>query len=331
MTFRVLVTDYAWPSLDPEREILAAAGCEILVAPEGDEQQLIDLAPEADAVLTNWRPVTGAVLRDATRCKVVARYGVGVDNIDIATASQLGIAVCNVPDFCTEEVADHAMALLLGLWRRVAQFAQQTRDGGWDIQAFGPMHRLRGRTLGLVGYGATAQAVASRAQAFGLSVAAFAPSRVGSEPEEGVEFARSLTELLEKSQAVSLHLPATEHTRHLINRETLRVLPEGAILVNTARGALIDESALLEALTDGRLAGAALDVTDPEPPSPASPLRTHPRVLLTPHAAFCSVESIDELQRKAATNVVTALRGELPSTTLNGAEMPTDAIRINAS
>ncbi len=312
----VLVTDYAWPALDVERGVLAAAGCELLVAERGDEDELVSLAPSADAILTNWKPVTARVLEHATRCVTVARYGVGLDNIDIDAATRLGMIVSNVPDYCIEEVSDHAMALLLALARRVASFAAQTRAGGWDNQEFGTMHRLQGRTLGLVGFGRIGRRVAEKAAAFGLEVLAWSPTLAAPAPL-GVEVAASLDELLGRADAVSLHAPLTEGTRHLIGPRQFSLMRPGAFLINTARGQLIDQGALLEALAHGGLGGAGLDVLDEEPPPLDHPLRHAAGVLLTPHAAFYSAESVRELQEKAAANVVLALEGGVPATTVN--------------
>jgi len=312
----VLVTDYAWPDLDVEREILGQAGCEVVAASTGGEEELVSLAASADAILTNWKPVTARVLDHAARCLTVVRYGVGLDNIDVEAATRLGIVVSNVPDYCVEEVSDHTMALLLALSRRVVAFADQTRTGGWDNQGFGAMHRLRGRTIGLVGFGRIARRVAEKSRAFGLEVAAWSPTLASSAPE-GVTVAQSLADLLPRADIVSLHAPLTPDNYHLLDRRHLRLMRPGAFLINTARGALVDQRALLEALADGRLGGAGIDVLDEEPPPADHPLRLAPGVVLTPHAAFYSAESVRELQEKAAANVVAALTGRAPATTVN--------------
>ena len=312
---RVLVTDYAWPDLDVEHRILPDS--EIVVPQTGTERELIDLVGDVDAILTNWTPVNSAILKSAKRCITVARYGVGLDNIDIATASALGIVVTNVPDFCTAEVADHTLALLLALERKLVPFASQTSSGGWNNAEFGTMRRLGNLTLGLIGYGAIAQEVARRAQAFGIAVVAYSPSRIGAEPADSVTFTRSLRELLSVSNAISLHLPATEQTRGLIGAKELAYLPRGAILINTSRGALVDETSLIEALSSGSLAGAGLDVLGSEPPTYDNRLRSLPNVILTPHAAFLSVDSVAELQTKAARNVAWVLDGKVPEWVVN--------------
>lgn len=321
----VLVTDYAWPSLDPERRILAGMGVEIVAAETGEEDELVELAPRADALLTNWKPVTARVLAHAPRCLTVARYGVGLDNIDVAAATELGIVVTNVPEFCVDEVSDHALALVLALNRRIVDFVGQTRHGGWDNQAAGAMHRLRGQTLGLIGFGRIARRVAAKAQAFGLVVLAYSPSLAPGE-HDGVT-ATSFERVLGSSDVVSLHAPLTDSTRHMIGRAQLDLMRPGAFLVNTARGALVDQVALLDAVVSGRLGGAGLDVMDEEPPAADHPLRHAPGVVITPHAAFYSIESINDLQETAAGNVAAVLDGRLPATVVNSDVLASPALR----
>lgn len=313
-----LVTDYAWPSLDPERAILGEAGLELLVAETGDEDELVELAVDAEAILTNWKKVPARVLERATRCATVARYGVGIDNIDVAAATELGIVVTNVPDYCIDEVAEHTLALLLALGRRIVAFAEQTRSGGWDNQGGGVLRRQRGRTLGLVGYGRIARAVAARARGLGFVVLAWSP-RLAPGIHDGVEGVGSIDELLARSDAVSLHAPLTEETRRMIGREQLARMRPDALLINTARGALIDEEALHDALVGGAIGGAGLDVMSEEPPPVDHPLRSTPGVVMTPHAAFYSVESIEELQQKTAANVIAVLAGTAVPTIVNPA------------
>ena len=314
----MLVTDHAWPSLDIERRLLAAAGAELLVAETGEEDELVALAHSVDAILTNWKRVPPAALEAAPRCLVVSRYGVGVDNIPVERATDLGIVVANVPDFCLEEVSDHAMALILACARRVVGFARATRAGRWDLLGVGRgLPRLREQTLGLVGFGNIARALVPKARGFGLHVIAYTP-RVEPRPgEDGVELTNDLDHLLRESDYVSLHAPATAETRGLIGEEQLRLMKPTAYLVNTSRGALVDEQALYLALTDGRIAGAALDVLSREPPSPDDPLLALDNVIVTPHAAFYSETAIRELQAKAAANVATVLRGGVPATVVN--------------
>lgn len=329
MTRSVLVTDYAWPNLETEQQILAAIGVELVVASTGDEEELTELAADVDAILTNWKPVTGRTLRNASRCVTVARYGVGVDNIDVAAASELGIVVSNVPDYCIDEVSDHALALVLALNRRIVEFAGQTRSGDWDNQGFGPLRRLRGQTLGLVGFGRIARRVAAKAQPFGLSVLAYSPRRDAG-TIEGVRMAESLHEVLTSSDIVSLHAPLVDATHHMIGRDELASMRPGAFLVNTARGALVDHDALREALVRGKLGGAGLDVMDDEPPPSDHPLRTTRGGVMTPHTAFYSVESIHELLVKAVDNVASVLSGRVPAALVNPDVLSSPALRLEA-
>jgi D-3-phosphoglycerate dehydrogenase / 2-oxoglutarate reductase len=310
----VLVTDYAWPSLDIERDVLAAAGASLRVAQSGDECELVELAADADAILTCFRPVTAAVLDAASHCLTVARYGVGLDNIDVAHADRLGMLVTNVPDYCVDEVSDHAAALILALARNVVPFTRDVANGRWDNTAHGPLHRLRGRTLGLVGYGAIARSLATKMRAFGMDVLAYAPSLRTSQE---LEAAASLDDLLTRADVVSLHVPLGPATRGLIGARELGLMKAGSHLVNTARGAVVDSGALSAALGSGHLAGAALDVLPTEPPDPDDPLLRAPNLILTPHAAFDSVEAVQELQRKAANNVLDILQGRRPAYPIN--------------
>jgi D-3-phosphoglycerate dehydrogenase / 2-oxoglutarate reductase len=311
---KVLVTDYAWPSLDLERALLAEVGAEIVEARTGEEDELIALAPPCDAILTCWKRVTPAVLDAAPRCRVVGRYGVGLDNIAVDHATELGIIVTNVPDFCIDEVSEHALALILALTRRVVSFARQTRGGDWDNQAAGSIHRLRGQTLGLVGCGRIGGATGAKARALGMEVLGF--TRSGRVPD-GIEPVAELDSLLERSDAVSLHLPLTPETEGLIGEAQLRRMKPSAFLVNTSRGAVVDQAALARALGEGWIGGAGLDVLASEPPDPADPLLALDAAIVTPHASFYSEESTVDLQRRAAACVATVLRGEVPETVVN--------------
>ena len=328
-THKVLVTDYAWPSLEIERELLAAVGGELVVAETGDEEELVALAPAVDAVLTNWRRVPPAALEAAPGCLVVSRYGVGVDNIPVDLATELGILVVNVPDFCLEEVSDHALALVLACARRIVTFARATREGRWDLAEAGRgLPRIREQTLGLVGFGNIARAVVPKARGFGLRVMAYTPRLADGAREDGVELTSDLGRLLAESDYVSLHAPATGETRGLIGEEELRLMKPTAYLVNTSRGALVDEHALRLALTEGWIAGAALDVLGEEPPSAEHPLLRLDNVIVTPHAAFYSDAAIAELQTKAARNVALVLRGELPEAVVNPAVLERPTLRL---
>jgi D-3-phosphoglycerate dehydrogenase / 2-oxoglutarate reductase len=330
MSASVLVTDYAWASLAIERAILDEVGAELLVAESGDPEELIALAAGADAILINWKRLPQEALNVAANCLVVARYGVGVDNIPVERATELGILVANVPDFCVEEVSDHALALLLACARRIVTFARSTREGSWDLLGLGRgLPRLRGQRLGLIGFGNTARTLVPKAQGLGLEVTAYTPRLTpGRDEQTGVELTDDFAYLLATSDYVSLHAPATADTRDLIGEDALRAMKPGAYLINTSRGALIDEQALERALTEGWIAGAALDVFAEEPARPGHPLLTLDNVIATPHAAFYSEPAIAELATKAARNVACVLRGEVPATVVNPAVLALPAYRL---
>jgi D-3-phosphoglycerate dehydrogenase len=328
--FTVLVTDHAWPSLALERAILAEVGAELVVEESGEPDALVRLAAGADAILTNWRRLPEEALDAASRCLVVARYGVGVDNIPVAHATELGILVANVPDFCVEEVSDHALALLLACARRIVTFARATRAGSWDLlgSARG-LPRLRGQRLGIIGYGGIARALIPKAAGLGLEITVFTPRlSPGRDDATGVETTNDLAYLLAVSDYVSLHLPATPETRGLIGEEALRAMKPTAYLINTARGALIDEAALERALEEGWIAGAALDVLAEEPARAGHPLPCLDNAIVTPHAGFYSEPAIADLATRAAGNVAAVLRGELPPTVVNPAVVDLPAYRL---
>lgn len=316
---RVLVTDSVFRDLDIERSILEPLGAELALAPAADEETLAREAASAAAIMTVYARVTAPVVDSAARagCRIIARYGVGYDNVDVEAATRHGIQVTYVPDYCLDEVADHAMAMLLALARGVPEGSRSVREGGWQVPQAG-IHRLAGRRLALLGMGRVGQRVARRARAFGLSVIAYDPPAVNW--EEGVERAGTLEEAVAEADFVSLHAPLTADTRHLVSAATLALMRRAPVLVNTARGGLVDLEAATRALEEGRLGGLALDVTEIEPLPDGHPLRRHPRALITPHMAFFSVEAQEELKRRVADEVARALRGEPPRSPVNHPE-----------
>ena len=326
--YTVLVTDYAWPSLEIEREILAAVDAELLVAETGDEEELVRLAPQANAILTNWKPVPPASLDAGLGCLIVSRFGVGLDNIPVDRATELGILVTNVPDFCLDEVSDHAMALLLACARRIVAFARSTHACEWNLELGRGLPRLRGQTLGLVGLGSIARKLVPKACGFGLDVIAYTPRLTSDGLPDGVRAATSLEELLGTSDYVSIHAPSTPETRGLIGEAELRAMKPSAYLINTSRGALVDEGALARAVAEGWIAGAALDVLSQEPPAPDHPLIGLDRVIVTPHVAFYSEAAIAELETKAARNVAEALSGRVPEAVVNPEVLGLPSLRL---
>jgi D-3-phosphoglycerate dehydrogenase len=317
MSFIVAITDYVFPSLEPEQRVLAPLGVELRPAQCKSEEEIIELTRGADGVLNCYAKMTTRVIEKLDRCKIIARYGIGVDNVDLAAATHAGILVTNVTDYCIDEVSDHALALLLSLARQIVAADRAVKGSAWDVVAHGGIRRLRGQTLGLLGFGKIAKALASKVQPFGMRVLVYDPYL---EPElisrHGAE-AASLDRLLAESDAISIHVPLSPETRNLIGQRELARMKSTAFLINTSRGGIVDEQALAIAIKEGRLGGAALDVLNVEPPPPDHPLRQAPNVILTPHLAFYSRESVIELQTKAAEEVARALTGEPPRSPVN--------------
>ena len=317
MSFVVAVTDYVFPSLEPEQRVLGPLGVELRPRQCKSEEEIIELTRGADAVLNCYAKMTARVIEKLDRCKIIARYGIGVDNVDLAAASKARILVTNVPDYCIDEVSDHALALLLTLARKIVTADTGVKSGNWNVTAHAEIRRLRGQTVGLIGFGKIAKALASKVQPLGMRVLVYDPyleaeliSRHGAE-------AVSLDRLLAESDAISIHVPLSSKTRNLIGPDELARMKSTSFLINTSRGGIVDEQALAEALTAKRLGGAALDVLSVEPPPPDHPLRQAPNIILTPHLAFYSRESVIELQTKAAEEVARALKGEPPRSPVN--------------
>ena len=308
----IAVTDSVFPSLDQAMAALKRLDPEIRIAKSADKADILDVARDADGVLVTYAKLPGELLRELQRCKVIGRFGLGVDNIDIKAAAALNITVTYVPDYCLREVSDHAMALVLALARKVPFSNSLTQQGRWEMPAVVPIRRLDGQILGLIGLGNIPRLVVPKAKAFGFKVVAHDPFVSAAKAEElGVALV-SFERLLEISDFISVHAPLTPQTRGLFNTDAFDRMKKGAYIVNTARGPLIDEAALVVALDAGRLGGAALDVVATEPLSKDSPLLGRPNVIITPHTAFYSVEALEELQTKCAADVARVLSGEKP-------------------
>ena len=308
----VAVADSPFPSLDPAREALSRVNAELKMAAEPTPDGILAVAREADAVLVTYAKITAEMISEMKNCKSIGRFGIGVDNIDIAAATEAGIVVTYVPDYCFDEVSDHAMALLLDLARKVSFSNGLVQAGRWEMPAVAPLYRLRGRTLGLVGFGNIPQIVVPKAQAFGLKVVAYDPFVPKEKAAElGVEL-MELDALLATSDYVSVHAPLTPETKHLIGADAFKKMKPTALLVNTARGPLVDTDALAVALDNGEIGGAALDVVPVEPLPADSPLLNRDNLILTPHTAFYSVDALLDLQTKAAQDVARVLAGERP-------------------
>jgi len=306
---RVLITDHTWPDVGVETALLEAAGLQVVDAPAPDEATLAALAADAVAIMTCFARVTPAVIDNAPDLRVVARYGVGVDNIAVDSASARGIPVTYVPDYCVAEVAEHALALLLAQARGVARYNASVKARTWDLGVAAPLRRIEGQTLGLIGCGRIGARLAAKAVGLGLRVLAYDPAPVA--PPPGVVSA-SFDEVLGQSDFVSVHVPLTPATRGLIGESALRQMKPTAYLVNTARGGLVDTTALVRALREGWIAGAGLDVLPQEPIAADDPLLDLDTVVLTPHVAFYSEESLADLRRRTAQSVVDVLADRAP-------------------
>ncbi|HEX3845060.1 MAG TPA: C-terminal binding protein [Steroidobacteraceae bacterium] len=306
----VLLTDYAWPDLMIEAAIIEGAGLRLVSGPAkpATAEAIAALAAEHQpaAIMTNWAPVSAAAIAVSAPLRIVARLGVGLDNIAVDEATRRGVWVTNVPDYCIEEVSDHAVAMLLAWARGLVHFDGEVRAGRWE-PAGARLRRVHDLTCGIIGLGRTGQRTAQKLRGFGVRLLGHA--RRADRSLTGVE-TTTLEELLSRSDVVIVHVPLTADTHHLLGRERIALMKPGAFLVNVSRGAVIDTRALSDALESGRLGGAALDVLEDEPRVPPGLLR--PDVILTPHVAFSSDASLRELRSKASEEVVRVLRGERP-------------------
>ncbi|NQW17866.1 MAG: C-terminal binding protein [Chloroflexi bacterium] len=317
MTHKVLITDYTWPNIDAETAILNAAGIEVIVAPNSEVTTLRDLAVDVDAIMFCFAAVPDEAIRAATKCKVASRFGIGVDNINRALCTELGIVVTNVPDYSLEEVADHVMANILTFNRHLIPLNRSVRETGWGSMGL-PMHsrRLSTTTLGIVGMGRIGRTLVTRARAFGMRVLASDPLLTEDNKPDGVQVS-DLPTLLAESDFVTLHTPLIPQTTGLIGKAELAAMKSTAFLVNAARGPLIDDDALVSALRSGEIAGVALDVTPVEPLPADHPLTTMDNVIMTPHTAFHSLESLNELEVRTAREVVRVLDRQMPENLVN--------------
>ena len=304
------VTDHVFPNLEPATRVLSELRAEVKLADAPTPEAILKVARDADGLLVTYAKVPAQVIEQLTRCKIIARFGIGVDNVDIDAATRAGILVTNVPDYCVDEVSDHAFALLLALVRKIPFANQRAQAGKWEMPAVVPIHRLRGRVLGLVGFGKIPQALTTKAQALGLQVQTADPYITAETTAKFNVKLVTLPELLKTSDYISVHAPLTPETNKMFNADAFRQMKRGAFVVNTARGPLVDEQALIDALDAGQLAGAALDVLPQEPLAPNSRLLGRDNLILTPHIAFYSEESNVELQTKAAQQVALVLSGK---------------------
>ena len=326
-TRTVVITSNVFPGLEVEQEVLAPLNVELVKRPCQNQDQLIDAGKDAAALIIGNVPINAGVLSHFPRCLAIVKPSVGVDNIDIDAATAAGICVANVPDYGTDEVATHAMALLLNALRYVDAVAADVRAGRWQPKPPYPIQRSSGRTLGIVGFGRIGRSVARKAAGFGWRLLAWDPylddEEMRSRGVDPVDFET----LLAQSDFVTLHLPLTEETEGLIDAGVLAKMKPTAFLVNTARGAIVDSAALHQAVESGQIAGAALDVVDEEPPQPDHPLYRTDRILVTAHVAWYSEQAFDDVRVRAVQEVAHVLQGELPRNLLNPEVQPRYALR----
>ena len=299
---KLLLSDIAWPDTSIEQELCDEAGIELVIAPDSSEETLSQLALDCDGILTCWANITSKVIAAAgSRCKVVSRMGIGLDNIDVQYCTAQNIPVTNVPDYCLQEVAEHTIASIFALGRHINTYNLESKAGQYEREVSPPLRRLRGQTVGIIGLGNIGTRVAKLANALEFKVLGFRQDMTKS--VEGVELT-PFDDLLTQSDFITLHLPVTDDNHHMLGAPQFQRMKSTAYLVNTARGGLVDHEALASALQSGEIAGAALDVQDPEPPDLSVTPYNDPRVIVTPHAAFVSVESLIELRQSSVRNAL---------------------------
>jgi D-3-phosphoglycerate dehydrogenase / 2-oxoglutarate reductase len=323
----VVIADYDYGDVDIERAIVEEAGFALIAAQCKTEDEVIEVAHDAAAVVAQYATISARVLAALPACRVIARYGTGVDIVDVDAATRHNILVTNVPnEWCENEVADHAMALLLALARKITVYDRATRAGTWQWQSGAPIHRLRGSVLGLLSFGAIARAIGARAAGFGMRITAHDPFLSAEEIAAGGAEAVSFDELVTGSDCLVIQAPLTAQTHHLFDEVQLRRMKPTAILINTARGPIVDDRALHRALSEGWIAGAGLDDIEEEPAKirdwrPDNPLFRLDKAVITPHAAYYSEEAIDTVRRFAAEEVVRVLTGQPPVSPVNAGEL----------
>lgn len=326
--WKVVVTDWEYDDLRYEEQVLHHDSLELVPAQCRTEEEVVAACRDADGIINQYAPISRNVIEALEKCQVIARYGVGVDTIDLSAATEKGICVANVPDYCVDEVSDHTLALLLNLVRKVSLADRAVKRGQWDFKVTQPIHRLRGSTVGLVGFGKIPRVLATKLRPLGFNVIAYDPyvsEKVAS--EQGVSL-YSLDRLCEEADILSVHTPLTEETKGLIGKNQFSRMKRSALIVNTSRGQVIDEMALIEALQKGMIEGVALDVVEIEPIRPDHPFLSMENVLLTPHVAWYSEEASSDMRRKAAAAVRDVLlKREYPKYLVNRSVKPLASLR----
>ncbi|MBP2628028.1 MAG: NAD-binding D-isomer specific 2-hydroxyacid dehydrogenase [Firmicutes bacterium] len=320
---KVYVTDSEFPDNSYEETVITATGGELLGLQCKTEEEVIAQCHDAIGLINQYAPITRRVLESLPNLKVVSRMGIGVNTIDVEAATELGICVSNVPDASVEEVSNHALALLMAFARKITQFNDSVKlDGQWGIKAAIPIRRLGGQKLGLLSFGQIAQRLAAKASVLGLDLLVYDPYVSASVAEKYGAKLVALEELLAEADFISIHTPHTKETEHLIGKQELRRMKSNAVIINTGRGPIIDEQALIKALQEGWIAGAGLDVLEVEPLPPQSPLIDMKNVIITPHAGWYSEEALVEIRTKTARGVAEVLQGGGPKYLVNKGVTP---------
>ena len=306
---KVVITDYGFASLDPEKTILGQAGFLLEAYQCKTPEDVLREGRDADALLVQWAPVTGDVIRDLDRCKIIVRYGIGTDNVDLAAAKEKGIPVCNVPDYCINEVADHTLSMALVLGRQLKETEIQIQQGIWKIMPPKELPAFREMIFATAGFGRIAREVLDRARSFKFVLASYDPYISEAEMKSYGVRKLSIEELFREADILSLHLPLNRQTHHFIDKESLLKMKESAFLINTSRGGIVDTIALAKSISQNQVGGAGLDVFEEEPLPLDHPLRKCDHTILTSHTAWYSKSSGVLLQRKAAEEIVKGLNG----------------------
>jgi D-3-phosphoglycerate dehydrogenase len=317
--YKVVITDYYYPNLDEERKVFKNTGIEIIDCKGkcNNEGDVIKYTKNADAIITQFVPITKKVIGNLTNCKIVVRYAIGLDNIDIAEATKKKIMVANVPDYCIEEVSNQALSLMLAVLRKLTIADRETRKGNWSYENTKPLYRLSKMNLGIIAFGKIAREFVKKAEVLGFkNIFIYDPYFKDSKKFPNYKFV-SLKYLLENSNIISIHAPSTKDTKHLINKNTIKLMKNGVYLINTSRGDLISENDLFEALRENKFSGVGIDVLSKEEIEKSNPLLQFDNVVLTPHMGWYSVDSIKELQRKVAEQVKKGLINKNPDYCVN--------------
>jgi D-3-phosphoglycerate dehydrogenase / 2-oxoglutarate reductase len=312
MAFKVLLTDYEFENLKYEEDVFKESGLDIefVKAQCKTEDEVAEQAKHADAILNQYAPISRRVIESLENAKVISRYGVGVNTIDLDAANEKSITVANVPDYGMEEVSNHALALLLSWARKVTLLNNEVKKGNWDFKACVPIHRFNNQTVGVLGFGRIPRRFIEKVKPLGFKLAAYDPFVSAEDMASAGVQKMELDEIISEADYLSVHVPLIKDTFHLLNADRFSQMKKNAVIINTARGPIIDEKALIEALENGEIAGAALDVAEEEPISIDSPLLHMDNVIITPHSAWYSEEAMVELRQKAAKNIVQVLKGE---------------------